>query len=165
MPGTWLSNVDFNNGTTMEYDLYAGVKPTLGPVALDLGVIYYGYAGKPSGPDEAYWEAKVAGSVPVGKATIGAAVYLLAGIPVQDRRSHLLRTERLRAARRQVVVLRRGGPPVRGRTGRLHHLEPRRRLRRHPQDRPVDLRYWDTDEHSFGKIYDSRVALAVKATF
>ena len=29
----------------------------------------------------------------------------------------------------------------------------------------LDLRYWDTDEHSFGKIYDSRVALAAKVTF
>src|SRR5689334_18881530 len=29
--GTWLSNVDFNNGTSMEYDIYGGIKPTLGP--------------------------------------------------------------------------------------------------------------------------------------
>src|SRR4051794_28534413 len=37
--GIWLSNVDFLNGTKMEYDLYAGVKPVLGPVTVDLGVI------------------------------------------------------------------------------------------------------------------------------
>ncbi len=27
----------------------------------------------------------------------------------------------------------------------------------------LDLRYWDTDEHSLGKIYDSRVVAGVKA--
>src|SRR5262249_12077089 len=40
--GTWVSNVDFGNGTDFEYDLYAGVKPVVGPVTLDLGVIRYG---------------------------------------------------------------------------------------------------------------------------
>ncbi|MEO8115673.1 MAG: TorF family putative porin, partial [Phenylobacterium sp.] len=73
--GVWVSNVDFGNDTSAEYDLYGGFKPTLGPVALDLGVIYYGYANKPDGPDEAYWEGKIAGSVPAGPATLGAAVY------------------------------------------------------------------------------------------
>ena len=37
--GTWLSNVDFGNGTDFEYDIYAGIKPTVGPATLDLGVI------------------------------------------------------------------------------------------------------------------------------
>jgi uncharacterized protein (TIGR02001 family) len=73
--GLWVSNVDFGNSTDGEFDIYAGYKPSVGPVALDLGVIYYGYANKPSGPDEAYWEAKVAGSLPVGKGSVGAAVY------------------------------------------------------------------------------------------
>src|SRR5512138_110851 len=38
--GVWVSNVDFGNGTDAEFDLYAGVKPTMGPVSFDLGVIY-----------------------------------------------------------------------------------------------------------------------------
>jgi uncharacterized protein (TIGR02001 family) len=29
----------------------------------------------------------------------------------------------------------------------------------------VDLRYWDTDHHGFGNIYDSRAVLGLKATF
>src|SRR5204862_3642097 len=37
--GVWASNVDFGNGTDAEVDLYAGVKPEVGPVTLDLGVI------------------------------------------------------------------------------------------------------------------------------
>src|SRR3982751_704951 len=33
--GVWVSNVDFGNGTDAEFDLYAGVKPTAGPVSFD----------------------------------------------------------------------------------------------------------------------------------
>jgi len=73
--GTWLSNVDFGNGTDFEYDLYAGVKPTAGPVSFDFGVIRYGYSGSPSHSHQDYWEFKAAGSVPAGPVTLGAAVY------------------------------------------------------------------------------------------
>jgi uncharacterized protein (TIGR02001 family) len=162
--GTWISNVDFNNGTTMEYDLYAGVKPSVGPVALDLGVIYYGYANKPSGADEAYWEAKVAGSVPVGKATLGAAVYyspefpfksgeatyfeLNGSVPLDDKWTFS------GAVGHQSVV-----GPADYNTWNLgvgYAITPKI---------GVDLRYFDTDQHSFGRIYDSKAVVAVKATF
>src|SRR5258707_7810164 len=73
--GVWLSNVDFLNGTNMEYDLYAGIKPTLGPVTFDLGVIRYGYTSQPSGPDENYVEWKVAPSMALGPATVGLAYF------------------------------------------------------------------------------------------
>jgi uncharacterized protein (TIGR02001 family) len=73
--GLWVSNVDFNNSTDMEYDVYAGIKPTVGPVSLDFGVIYYGYLDSPKGSNQDYVEFKAAGSVPAGPATIGAAVY------------------------------------------------------------------------------------------
>lgn len=73
--GTWLSNVDFGDSTDMEYDLYAGFKPTLGPVSLDVGIVRYGYTNQSDGADLDFWEGKVAGSVPAGKGTIGAAVY------------------------------------------------------------------------------------------
>lgn len=73
--GAWVSNVDFLDTTDVEFDLYAGVKPTAGPVTFDLGVIYYGYTDQPSGADYDYWEGKVAASVPAGPATLGAAIY------------------------------------------------------------------------------------------
>jgi uncharacterized protein (TIGR02001 family) len=73
--GFWTSNVDFGNDTSAEFDIYGGFKPTLGAVSLDIGLIYYGYANKPAGPDEAYWEAKLAGSVAAGTGTIGGAIY------------------------------------------------------------------------------------------
>jgi len=73
--GVWVSNVDFGNGTDAEFDLYAGLKPTAGPVSFDIGIIYYGYVDQPKGSHEDYFEAKVAASVPAGPATLGAAVY------------------------------------------------------------------------------------------
>ncbi|OXE36073.1 MAG: hypothetical protein CGW95_09975 [Phenylobacterium zucineum] len=162
--GTWVSNVDFNNGTNMEYDFYAGYKPQVGPVAFDLGVIYYGYANKPSGPDEAYWEAKVAGSVPVGKGTVGAAVYYSPEFPFKAGQATYYEinasaplTEKASvsgAIGHQSVV-----GPADYNTWNLgvgYALTPKL---------GVDLRYWDTSEHGFGKIYNSRVALSLKATF
>ena len=162
--GVWLSNVDFNNGTTLEYDLYAGYKPQLGPVALDVGIIYYGYGNKPSGGDEAYWEGKIAGSVPVGKGTIGAAVFyspefpfktgeatyyeLNASTPLTDKWSVS------GAIGHQSVV----GPSDYNtwNLGVGYALTSKI---------GVDLRYWDTSEHGFGSIYDSRAAISIKATF
>jgi uncharacterized protein (TIGR02001 family) len=162
--GTWLSNVDFNNGTTMEYDFYAGYKPQVGPVALDVGVIYYGYANKPSGADEAYWEAKVAGSVPVGKGTIGAAVYYSPEFPFKTGEASYYElnasaplTEKASvsaAVGHQSVV----GPADYNTWNLGVGYALTSKL-------GVDLRYWDTSEHGFGKIYGSRVALSLKATF
>lgn len=73
--GAWLSNVDFGNGTNFEYDLYAGVKPVVGAVTFDLGVIYYGYAGSPNGSNQDYFEGKIAASIPAGPVTLGAALF------------------------------------------------------------------------------------------
>jgi len=73
--GAWLSNVDFGDSTSMEYDLYAGFKPTLGPVSLDVGLVRYGYTNQEDGADLDFWEGKLAGSVAAGKGTVGAAVY------------------------------------------------------------------------------------------
>src|SRR4051794_5172920 len=70
--GLWASNVHFAPGdlTDAEIDVYAGFKPTLGPVSLDLGAIYYGYVNPPKGGGYGYAEIKAAGSVPIGKASL-----------------------------------------------------------------------------------------------
>ncbi len=77
--GAWLSNTGVHATQFFEYDLYAGWKPTLGPVALDLGVIYYGYTDTDDTlADEAdlsTYELKIAGSVPLAGGTVGAAIY------------------------------------------------------------------------------------------
>jgi uncharacterized protein (TIGR02001 family) len=41
--GTWASNIDFGADGTLELDLYGGFTPTVGPVTLDLGFVYYWY--------------------------------------------------------------------------------------------------------------------------
>jgi uncharacterized protein (TIGR02001 family) len=80
--GTWLSNVNFgatagdpSNKSKIEYDLYAGVRPVLGPINLDVGAIRYGYTDSPKAAHYAYWEGKILASHTTGPATIGAAFY------------------------------------------------------------------------------------------
>jgi len=71
--GVWLSNIDFGDSADTEYDIYAGIKPVLGPVTFDFGAIRYGYTKDHN--DWEYWEAKAAGSMAVGPATVGAAFF------------------------------------------------------------------------------------------
>ena len=78
--GLWTSNIDFTGfntyvGPTQEVDVYAGWKPTVGPVNLDLGVIYYGYVDQFKGEDADYTELYAKGSEAFGPLTLGAAVY------------------------------------------------------------------------------------------
>jgi len=55
--GVWASNIDFVQGAggpgsgdaSIEVDLYAGIKPTWGPLTFDFGVIYYWYPGAEDG--------------------------------------------------------------------------------------------------------------------
>lgn len=72
--GLWVSNVDFLDSTDAEFDIYVGVKPTMGEVTFDFAAIYYGYIDKGASNYD-YWEFKAAASVPAGPATLGAAVY------------------------------------------------------------------------------------------
>jgi uncharacterized protein (TIGR02001 family) len=68
--GAWASNVDWG----IETDVYAGVKPVLGPVTFDLGVVYYGYPDSDIA-NAAYWEGKIAASIPAGPGSLGVAYY------------------------------------------------------------------------------------------
>jgi uncharacterized protein (TIGR02001 family) len=163
--GVWASNVDFNDSTDAEVDIYAGVKPTLGAVSLDLGVIYYGYVDAPSGSDYGYWEGKVAASVPAGPATLGAAVYYSpdffggtgdawyyeanGSIAVPDSNftfSGALGRQEVKGSGDYTTWNLGAGYAFTDHVG-------------------VDLRYWDTSEHGFGKIYDSRVVASLKLSF
>jgi len=75
--GVWGSSIDFGVEGTTEVDLYAGVKPTLGPLTLDFGVIGYLYPGLDDAAAEAdYLEIKAAGSIsPSPSLTLGAAAF------------------------------------------------------------------------------------------
>lgn len=75
--GAWVSNTgsSFDPGT--EYDLYAGWKPSVGGVDLDLGAIFYGYLDGDfiDYSERNAVELKAAASIPLGGATVGAAIY------------------------------------------------------------------------------------------
>lgn len=163
--GIWASNVDFNNSTDMEYDLYVGVKPTVGPVSLDIAYIYYGYTNQPAGPDEAYSEFKLAGSIPAGPATVGAAVYysddffgetgpatyyeINGSMPIGETKFSVSG-----ALGHQVVK------------GDFDYTTWNLGVGYAINDHlGVDLRYHDTDADNFGDIYEGRVVLGLKATF
>lgn len=162
--GVWASNVDFGDSTDAEFDLYAGVTPTLGLFELDLGVLYYGYIDAPSGADYDYFEFQAVASVPAGPATLGAGVYFVpdsysgidhsAYFEVTAGYSPTTRVALSAALGRQTF----DGPGdyttwnVGGAFALTDNLA-------------VDLRYHDTDEHRFGKLYDSRVVLSLQASF
>lgn len=77
--GTWASGLDFGPGldAQLEFDLYAGVTPTLGPVALDLGVIAYFYPGASDDASELdFVEVKAGAKVtPVEGLTLGGTLF------------------------------------------------------------------------------------------
>ena len=164
--GTWLSNVDFGTGndTDFELDLYAGIRPQLGPVALDLGIQYYGYINAPTGSDQDFVEFKLAGSVPVGPATVGATVFwsdnfyggtgnatyveLNGSSPIGEKFSVS------GAVGHQDVDY--DGDYTTWNLGVGYALT---------DFLGVDLRYHDTNEHDFGDLYESRVVLGLKAAF
>jgi uncharacterized protein (TIGR02001 family) len=56
--GTWVSNVDFGDGTNYEWDLYAGWDGSSGDFSYGVNTIYYAY---PDGDDLDFWE--IGGSV------------------------------------------------------------------------------------------------------
>jgi uncharacterized protein (TIGR02001 family) len=76
--GIWASGVDFGPHTaTAEVDLVAGIKPVLGPVSFDFGVIYYTYPGAhDSGAELNFVEFKAGGSITPWKGgTLGVMGY------------------------------------------------------------------------------------------
>lgn len=162
--GAWGSNVDFNDTTDAEFDLYAGFTPTVGVVSLDLGLLYYGYVDQPSGADLDYLELKAAGSVPLGPATLGAQAYYspnyYAGVDhafYYEVNGAFSPTEKLSfsaALGRQQVSG--AGDYTTWNVGVGYALTDHLGL---------DLRYHDTDKHSLGDTYGSRAVVSLKAAF
>ena len=163
--GVWVSNVDFGNSTDAEFDLYAGIKPTLGAINFDIGVLYYGYTSQPKGSNEDYFEAKVAASMAVGPATIGAAFFyspeffgktgdatyyeVNGALPVGDTKftvSGALGYQQVKGPLDYATWNVGVGYALTDHIG-------------------LDVRYFDTDEHKFGSIYDSRIVGGIKVVW
>ena len=162
--GLWASNVDFGDSTDGELDTYIGVKPVLGPVTLDLGLIYYGYLDAPTGADYGNFEGKAAASFAAGKATVGAAIFysgdsfgaakaaayyeVNAAVPV-------LETVTIGGAFGHQAY-KGAGDYSTWNVGATWALAPHFAF---------DFRYFDTDEHGFGKLYGERGVISLKASY
>jgi uncharacterized protein (TIGR02001 family) len=163
--GVWASNVDFNDSTDAEVDVYAGFKPTLGPVALDIAAIYYGYIDAPSGSDYGYFEGKVAGSVPVGKGTLGAAFYYSPDFfgPTDGDDAYYYEANASFAVTDKLSISGAVGRQEITKTTADYttwNLGLGYAINEHIG---VDVRYWDTDENT--PLSDSRGVVSLKATF
>lgn len=162
--GVWASNVDYDDSTDAEVDLYAGVTPQLGAVSLDLGVLYYGYVDAPSGADYDYFEFQAAATVPLGPAIFGAGVYYVpdsySGIDssfyYEANVSYALNEKLQVSAALGCQQFDGSGDYTTWNLGAGYQLT---------DNLGFDLRYHDTDKHSFGKTYDGRVVLSAKVTF
>ena len=88
--GLWSSLIDFGNDINnhniapVELDIYGGIKPVLGPVTFDLGVIYYAYPGSkdtviggiPGSNETDYVELKAGASFnPIKELALGVIGY------------------------------------------------------------------------------------------
>ena len=165
--GVWASNVDFGaDDPTAEVDFYAGIKPTVGDTSFDFGVLYYGYLeDKGLTPGSySYTEFKAAASRAFGPATLGAAVYYSPEYPGKGGGATYFEVN--------------GAVPVAEKLT-LSGALGRQTIKNYGdyntwnvgvgfllgENATIDVRYHDTDEHSYGKIYDSRVAVSLKAAF
>jgi len=164
--GVWASNVDFGaDDPTAEIDLYAGVRPTIGDTSLDLGVLYYGYVeDKGIQGSYSYVELKAAASHTFGPATLGAAVYYSPEYPGDGGDSTYVEANAAMPIAPKLTLsgavghqaIKNYGDYNTWNVGVAYALTDKL---------SADLRYHDTDEHKYGKIYDSRVVVSLKAAF
>jgi len=165
--GVWASNVDFGvPDPKMEIDIYAGVKPTIGDTSLDFGVLYYGYRKDKNGAPGAnsYTELKAAASHTFGPATLGAAVYWSPEWPGKGGDAVYVEGNAALPITKRITV-----------SGAVGHQDIKNYTSYNTwnigagyllgENLTVDFRYHDTDEHSLGKIYDSRFVVSLKAAF
>lgn len=72
----WGSNIHAGDYKPWEVDLYAGWRPTTGPISWDLGVLWYTYPDSPNAWNLDYVEFKVAATVsPVDKLSLTVTGY------------------------------------------------------------------------------------------
>ncbi|OYW56451.1 MAG: hypothetical protein B7Y80_06630 [Hyphomicrobium sp. 32-62-53] len=71
--GAWASNIDNGAYEPWELDLYAGVKPVLGPVTFDFGAVAYLYPADSADLD--YVELKAGASMEIVKSLTGGVTF------------------------------------------------------------------------------------------
>ena len=173
--GVWASNVDFGTpNPEAEIDVYAGVKPTVGDVGLDLGVIYYGYTKDKNGIPGAYSyiEVKAAASKTFGPATLGAAVYYSPEFPSDGGEAIYAELNGSAPVGEKLTLSGAVGHQEVDASGYFSGLGNSYNTWNLGLSAAItdhltgDLRYSDTDEHKFGKsLYGSALTVSLKAAF
>jgi uncharacterized protein (TIGR02001 family) len=173
--GVWTSNVDFGTpNPDQEIDLYAGVKPTVGDVSLDLGVIYYGYDKDKNGVagSYSYWEVKAAASKAFGPATLGVAAYYSPEFPSKGGESYYLEANGSAPIGEKLTLSGAVGYQAVDASGYFSGIDNNYVTWNLGISAAItdhltgDLRYSDTDSHEFGKsLYGSAVTASLKAAF
>lgn len=162
--GTWLSNVDYGDGTDGEYDFYAGFTPTLGAVSFDFAVLFYGYVDAPKGADYDYVELQATASVPLGPATFGVGVFHAPDSYGGVDHSTYVEANAAYSPRENIsfsaAVGRQsfdgGGDYTTWNIGVGYKLT---------ETLGLDVRYHDTDRGRFGKAYRERGTVSLTAAF
>jgi uncharacterized protein (TIGR02001 family) len=162
--GVWASGVDFGDSTDAEVDVYGGVRPVYGGFNFDVGFVYYGYVDQPTGSPWDYWEVKGAVSHAVGKGSVGAVVFYSPEFTGKTGDAVYAEVNASYPIMEKISV-----------SGGFGHQE----IDLAPSYNTwnvggtfaisdkisLDLRYWDTDSHELGDIYESRFAATAKAVF
>lgn len=165
--GVWASNVDFGtDDPSVEVDFYVGVKPTVGDTALDFAVVYYGYMDdKGATPGQySYVELKAAASRAIGPVTAGLAVYYSPEFPFETGKSTYYEANAALPLMDKLTLsgayghqeIEFAGDYSTWNLGLAYAIS---------SNLTADLRYSDTGEHGYGKIYGERVAVSLKAAF
>ena len=162
--GVWTSNIDFGDGTDAEIDVYGGIRPKLGNVTFDLGLIYAAYLGQPDGTHGNFFEAKIAASTAVGPATFGASVNYSPAF--YDKTGEAFFYEIT------------GSVPIEGTGLTIGGAVGRQTVDKSPsyttwnagasyqlKKLSLDLRYYDTKGDKFGNISKARVVAGAKLTY
>jgi uncharacterized protein (TIGR02001 family) len=168
--GVWASNVDFSpfgdTSTEAEIDIYAGFKPEAGGFVFDFGGIYYTYLDQPEGSAELnYFEFKAAASRAVGPATFGGAIFYSPEFTGEVGDATYFEANAAYTINDVVSV---SGALGRQTFADIDADYTTWNLGATFVVGPgfgLDIRYWDTDEHDFGEIYEGRVVASLKKVF
>lgn len=176
--GTWTSNVDFSpsgdSHTSQEYDLYGGWRPTLAGINVDLGYIYYGYRHQPQDIRQSYAEGYLRGAHAFGQLTLGGMAAYSPKFPGIAKDALYVEANIAYAISSALSAT--------AAWGHQYESDATQLANRSRQDfnyttwnagisyainahTLLDLRYWDTNQHAAGDIYQSRAVVAIKATF
>lgn len=182
--GSWASNVDFrrfgDRRTDAEIDAYAGWRPTVKGFDLDLGAIYYGYAGHPGGED--YWEGYAKAARGLGPLRFQVSAYASPNDARQARASYYLEARadyrvtpkwsvwgsvsRRYEADGLAAALDCAAVDCAAVKGGLGYTTWALALAYALTDRlGLDLRYTDTDAHGLGEPFGAEALVTLKASF